>query len=203
LGTSSTTLLPWPDLSDRARGEAGLRASGRIREAAVAITLELYLEHQIIRGSFKDEPGQRPIDLLNSVAGGMIGLSDAWSASLHVEAPPVWLDAVRVRRSQILMVIAQNTTPLPPRRFRVGFVEKRPLRAVVGLGPFSVAGTMHVGSHEQASVMTLEHDVSGRFFIPVTEAQVRSQYHPRWLIEADLMFVNRAAISYSYAMPNP
>lgn len=169
----------------------------------MAITLELYLEHQVIRGSFKDEPGQRPIDLLNSVAGGMIGLTDAWSASLHVEAPPVWLDAVRIRRSQILIVIAQDTAPLPPRRFRVGFVEKRPLRAVVGLGPFAVAGTMHVGSHEQASVITLEHDVSGRFFIPVTEAQVRSQYHPRWLVEADLMFINRAAIGYSYAMPNP
>ena len=167
----------------------------------MAITLELYLEHQIIRGDFKDEPGHRPIDLLNSVAGGMIALSDAWSASLHVEAPPVWLDTVRVRRSQILMVIAHNTIPLPPRRFRVGFVEKRPLRAVVGLGPFAVAGTMHVGTHEQASVITLEHDVTGRFFIPVTEAEVRSQYHPRWLINADLMFVNRAAISYSYATP--
>lgn len=176
---------------------------GLIQEAALAITLELYMEHQIIRGSFKDDPTHRPIDLLNSVAGGMIGLTDAWSASLHVEAPPVWLDVVRVKRSQILMVIAQNTSPLPPRRFRVGFVEKQPLRAVVGLGPFSVAGTMHVGSHEQASIITLEHDVTGRFFVPVTEAQVRSQYHPRWVIEADLMFVNRSAISYTYSVPNP
>ena len=111
--------------------------------------------------------------------------------------------AVRVRRAQILMVVAQNTSPLPPRRFRVGFVEKRPLRAVVGLGPFAVAGTMHVGSHEQASVTTLEHDVSGRFFIPVTEAQARSQYHSGWVIEAELMFVNRSAISYTYAVPTP
>ena len=96
----------------------GCRAGVLNREAAVAITLELYLEHQIIRGDFKEEPGHRPIDLLNSVAGGMIALTDAWSASLHEEAPPVWLDTVRVRRAQILMVIAQNTTPLPPRQPR-------------------------------------------------------------------------------------
>jgi hypothetical protein len=169
----------------------------------VAITLELYLEHQVIRGEFKDEPGQRPIDLLNSVAGGMVQLADAWSASLHAEAPPVRLDTVRVKRSHVLLVIAQNTAPLPPRRFRVGFVEKRPVRAVVGLGPFTVAGTVHVGTHEQAALANLEYDASGRFFVPVTDAEVRSQYHPRWRIDSGLMFVNRGAISYSYTVQAP
>jgi hypothetical protein len=191
---------------DGRRGSSSGGSAGWERpkqEAAVAITLELYLEHQIIRGDFKDEPGHRPIDLLNSVGGTMIVLSDAWSASLHAEAPPVRLDTVRVKRTQILLVVAQNTAPLPPRRFRVGFVEKRPMRAMVGLGPFSVAGTIHVGSHEQSSITTLEHDVSGRFFIPVTQAEVRSQYHPRWRIEADLMFVNRAAITFSSTTPLP
>ena len=167
----------------------------------MAITLELYLEHQIIRGEFKDDPGQRHIDLLNSASGGMIMLTDAWSASLDAEAPPVRLDSVRVKRTSILLVVAQNTAPLPPRRFRVGFVEKRPLHAVVGLGPFSVAGALHVATHEQSSLANVEYDASGRFFIPVTGAEVRSQYHPRWRIEAELMLVNRGAITYSCAVP--
>ena len=169
----------------------------------MAITLELYLEHQIIRGDFKDEPGQRPVDLLNSAAGSMIQLTDAWSISLHAEAPPARLYAVRVRRDEALLVVAHDTSPLPPRVLRVGFVEKRPMRAVIGLGPFAVEGTIHVGIREQSASTSLEHDVSGRFFIPVTQARVRSQYHPRWLIESDLVFVNRGAISYSHAIPDP
>ena len=167
----------------------------------MAMTLELYLEHQIIRGEFKDEPGQRPIDLLNSASGGMIVLTDAWSASLHAEAPPVRLHSVRVKRASILLVVAQNTAPLPPRRFRVGFVEKRPVHSVVGLGPFTVSGMLHVATHEHSSIANVEYDATGRFFIPVTGAEVRSQYHPRWRIEADLMLVNRGAIGYTCAVP--
>jgi len=172
----------------------------------VAITLELYLEHQIIRGSFgrfKDDSSFRPIDLLNYVTGEIIELTDAWSASLHAEAPPVRLDTVRVKRAHILMVIAHDTAPLPPRQTRITYVEKRPFRAVLGLGPFSVAGTMHIPANEQESIATLEHDASGRFFVPITEAQVRSQYHTRWLVEAPVMFVNHAAISYTCSMPTP
>jgi hypothetical protein len=169
----------------------------------VAITLELYLEHQIIRGSFgrfKDDSSFRPIDLLNYVTGEIIELSDAWSASLHAEAPPVWLDTVRVKRTHILMVIAQDTSPLPPRQLRITFVEKRPFRAVLGLGPFAVAGTMYLNPQEQESLAALEHDSSGRFFVPVTEAQVRSQYHKRWTVEAQVIFVNHGAIGYTHTL---
>ena len=167
----------------------------------MAITLELYLEHQIIRGSFgryKDDSNFRPIDLLNYVTGEIIELTDAWSASLHVEAPPAWLDTVRVKRSQILLVVAQDTTPLPPRQLRITFVEKRPFRAVLGLGPFSVSGTLHLNPQEQESLAALEHDSSGRFFVPVTDATVRSQYHKRWQIAAQVMFVNHGAIGYTH-----
>jgi hypothetical protein len=171
----------------------------------VAITLELYLEHQIIRGSFgryKDDSNFRPIDLLNYVTGEIIELTDAWSASLHMEAPPVWLDTVRVKRSHILLVIAQDTTPLLPRQLRITFVEKRPFRTVLGLGPFSVAGTMYLSPHELETVATLEHDSAGRYFVPITEAQVRSQYHKRWQVEAQVMFVNHGAIGYAHTLPD-
>lgn len=169
----------------------------------MAITLELYLEHQIIRGNFQssmDDSNFRPVDLLNYVTGDVVELTDAWSASLHVEAAPVWLDVVRVKRERIFLVFAQNPKPLPPRQLRVAFVQKRPVRAVLGLGPFAVAGTMYIPSDREDTLVALEHDSTGRFFVPVTEAQVRSQYHPRWLVNADVMFFNHAAIGYIHTL---
>jgi hypothetical protein len=164
----------------------------------VAITLELYLDHQIIRGELPLEDGQRPIDALNSAKGGVLQLTDAWSVSLHAEAPPVRMDAVRVRRHSVLIVVLRSAVPLPPRILRTGFVEKRPILVEVGLGPFAMSGTFHVTGHEPESLASLEHDPVGRFFVPFTQARLKSQYSPRWKVEADLMLVNRGAISYSF-----
>jgi hypothetical protein len=166
------------------------------REEAVPITLELYLHHQVIRGDFQSELDKRPIDLLNAAVNSVITLSDAWSASLYAEAPPIRLGTVRVQRAQILLVIPQNPPPLPRRLFRVGFIEKRQVHAALGVGPFVLTGTAHVGAHELASIRGLENDTSGRLFIPVTQAAVRSQHALAWSLEAELLFLNRAAISY-------
>jgi hypothetical protein len=167
----------------------------------VAITLELYLDHQIIRGDLPIEEGQRPIDILNTAKGGVIQLSDAWSVSLHAEAPPAKMGAVRVRRNGILVVIPRSKVQLPPRVLRTGFVEKHPLRVEIGLGPFAVAGAYHVTGHEPETLASLEHDPGGRFFVPFTQARLKSQYSPRWKVDGDLMFVNRGAIAYSYLLP--
>ena len=167
----------------------------------MGITLELYLDHQIIRGDLPMDEGQRPIDLLNSAKGSVIQLTNAWSVSLHAEAPPTHMNAVRVRRSGVLVVMLRTRVHLPPRRMRMGFVEKHPLRVEIGLGPFSVAGSFHVTGHESDTLASLEVDANGRFFVPFTEARLKSQYSPRWKVDADLMFVNRGAISYSYLLP--
>lgn len=166
----------------------------------MTITLELYLEHQIIRGDLPIDEGQRPIDLLNTAKGGVIQLSDAWSVSLHAEAPPTRMGAVRVRRHSIMVVIPRSKVPLPPRVLRTGFVEKHPLRVEIGLGPFAVAGAYYVTGHEPETLASLEHDPGGRFFVPFTQARLKSQYSPRWKVDHDLMFVNRGAISYSYLL---
>jgi hypothetical protein len=171
------------------------------REATVVITLELYLDHQIIRGDLPIDEGQRPIDLLNSAKGGVVQLSDAWSVSLHAEAPPTRLDTVRVRRHAILAVVPRSKVQLPPRVMRTGFVEKHPLRIEVGIGPFAVAGSFYVTGHEAETLASLEHDPGGRFFVPLTHARLKSQYSPRWKVDGDLMFVNRGAITYSYLLP--
>jgi hypothetical protein len=169
----------------------------------VAITLDLYLDHQIIRGDLPSEAGLRPIDLVNAAMSGVLQLTDAWSVSLHAEAPPTRLDAVRVRRSSVLVIVPQGPAPLPPRIFRTGFVEKRKMQVEVGLGPFTVNGSFYVTGHEPESLTSLEHDASGRFFIPFTQACLKSQYSPRWKVESELLFVNRVAISYSFAPPAP
>lgn len=169
------------------------------RECTVAISLEMYLDHQIIRGDLRSDEGQRPIDLLNGVNGGIIQLSKAWSASLHAEAPPVWLDTVRIRRHQILLMIPRTTVILPPRIVRLGYVEKRPLQIRAALGPYVVQGAFHVTNHEHVPLTCLEMDVTGRFFVPLTDASLTSQYSTRWKVDADAVFVNRAAVSYTYA----
>jgi hypothetical protein len=167
----------------------------------VGATLELYLDHQIIRGDLPMEEGQRPIDLLNTAKGGVIQLTDAWSVSLHAETPPTRMETVRVRRNGILVVIPRSRVHLPPRGLRSGFVEKRPLRVEVGVGPFFVAGSFYITGHEPESLASLEHDPGGRFFVPLTDGRLKSQYSPRWKVDADLLFVNRGAINYSYLLP--
>jgi hypothetical protein len=160
------------------------------------------LEHQIIRGDFRDEEGQRTVDLLNSAASGaIIALANAWTASLHYQATPARLHTARVRRTQVFMVVPSDAAPLPPRRFRTGFSERQALRALVGLGPFTVAGTHYIGLHEQPTLVTIEHDPTGRFFIPITDAVVRSQYNPKWTFEAPLILINRGAIAFTAPLP--
>lgn len=166
----------------------------------MAITLEVYLAHQVIRGNLRDDSGQRAIDVLNAAQSQIVTLIDAMAASMHAQAAPTKVSMVRIRRQQILFVVPQTVEPLPPRRFRVGFVEKRPLAVGVGLGPFIVTGTIHVNPTEPTPITTLEHDPSGRFFIPITQACLTSLYDPRWTLNAELMFMNRAAISISYPL---
>ena len=164
----------------------------------MAITLELYLPHQVIRGNLREDSGQRAIDVLNAAGSQVVILTDALSASLHVQMPPSKLGVVRVRRPQILVIVPQSTATLPPRRVRVGYIEKRPFQVGFGLGPFVITGTVHVNMQEQNPITSLEHDASGRFFIPLTQGCLKSQYDPSWSLPADLIFINRAAITYSY-----
>ncbi|MFN8633834.1 MAG: hypothetical protein U0893_08275 [Chloroflexota bacterium] len=165
----------------------------------MAVTLEMYLEHQIVRGDLRSEEGQRPIDLLNGVNGGIIQLSNAWSASLHAEAPPAWLDTVRIKRNQILVMIPRTSVLLAPRIVRLGYVEKRPLHIQAAIGPYVVTGSFYVTNHEHVPLTALEQDVTGRFFVPLTDACLTSQHSTRWKVQADAMFVNRGAVSYTYA----
>ena len=164
----------------------------------MAITLEVYLQHQVIRGSLRDDSGHRSIDVLNGAQSQIITLNDAMAASLHAQAPPSKLGMVRIRRPQIQFVVPQTVEALPPRRFRVGFVEKRPLGVGIGVGPFVLTGTIHVKPNEPNPIISLEHDPGGRFFIPITKACLTSLYDPRWTLNAELVFLNRAAVTSSY-----
>ena len=71
----------------------------------MAITLEVYLAHQVIRGNLRDDSRQRAIDILNAAQSQIVTLSDAMAASMHAQAPPSKLATVRIRRQQILLVV--------------------------------------------------------------------------------------------------
>ncbi|MCC7367748.1 MAG: hypothetical protein IT306_04965 [Chloroflexi bacterium] len=163
-------------------------------------TLEFYMVHQVIRGKLRDDSGHRTIDVLNAATSQVVTLTDALSASLHVQAPPTRIQQVRVRRTQVMLIVPQSVEPLPPRQFRVGFVEKKPMAVGVGIGPFIVTGTIHISPTEPQPLAALEHDPSGRFFIPITKATMTSQYNPNWSLSADLIFMNRAAITCTYPL---
>ena len=44
-------------------------------------------------------------------------------------------------------------------------------------------------------------DPMGRFFVPFTQARLKSQYSPRWKVDGELVLINRGAISYSHLLP--
>lgn len=170
----------------------------------MATILELYLRDLAIRGELRNESNRRAVDLLNETSASVIALTDAWLRSVHVQAPPSKLGAVRVLRSEVLFVIPHDAAPPGPRRLRSGFVEKRPRPATVGIGPFFISGTIHVGPYDSPSI-ELTGNESGieRPFIPITRARVTSQYHPAWSLDAGVVLLNRTAVTYSVSPATP
>jgi len=169
----------------------------------VATILELYLRDLAIRGELRNETNRRVVDLLNESAASVIGLSEAWFRSVHVQAPPNKLGTVRISRTQVLFVIPHDTAPPGPRRLRSGFVEKRPRPVAVGVGPYFVSGTFHVGPFDPPSLEVTGNETGDRSFVPITRARVTSQYHAGWSLDAGVILVNRAAISYSGSFSTP
>jgi hypothetical protein len=168
----------------------------------MGIPVSLYLRDQVIQGELSGEAGRRPVDLLNAATRGMLALAGASSRSLHLaEAPPVELGDVQVQRAQALLVIPVEAPQLGLRVMRTGYVERRPRRAHLGLGPFRLSATLHFGFREAPSIDAFVHDASGRFFIPVTDASVTLQSPPAWSLDAPLVFVNRAAVDYGALFP--
>ena len=169
----------------------------------MATILELYLRDLAIRGELRNESNRRAVDLLNEPSSGVIALSDAWFRSVHVQAPPSKIGAVRVIRAHVLFVIPHDTAPPGPRRLRSGYVEKRPRPAAVGVGPFFVTGTIHVGPYDPPSIEATAHETGELPFVPITRARVTSQYHAGWALEAGVLLLNRAAMSFTGSPSTP
>ena len=138
----------------------------------MATTVELYLRDQVIRGELRTDPGKRAVDVLNESPSGVIALAEASTTSVHVKASRTRLGSVRVQRAQVLLVIPYDASPLGPRQLRTAFVEKQPRQVAVGVGPFFVSGTTHVG-----------------------------RYDADWWLEVGLVLVNRGAIGYTGTPP--
>lgn len=162
----------------------------------MTITLELYLRDQIIRGEVQDGSGRRAVDLLNESTRGIIELHDAWSGSVHVAGAPKKRGSIRVLRSHVLFAIPHDSAPAGPRQLRAGYVDKRPHPAEVGLGPFFVAGTIHIGPYDTPSIEISATDAGKLPFIPLTRARVTSEYDASWSLDVGIVLVNRTEISY-------
>jgi hypothetical protein len=171
----------------------------------VATTVDLYLRDQTIRGELhlldqvsRGEPraqaSLRLVDLLNGAKDSLLVVRNGVARSLHVDLPPVTLGAVRVQRTQTLLVVPADPTLPGSARLRVGYIEKHPHRAQMGLGPLHVTATLHFGPREPATFEAFAYDASGRFFIPATDAIITSQYRADWSVETPLVYLNRVAV---------
>ena len=163
----------------------------------MATTVELYLRDQVSRGELRTESGRRAVDVLNEAPSGVITLGEASSRGIHVKSAPTRLGAVRVQRSQVLLVVPYDASPLGPRQLRAGFVEKQPRSVAIGIGPFFATGTIHVGRYESSSIELATTDPSGRTFVPLTDAHLVSQYDADWWLDVAFLLVNRATIGYT------
>ena len=156
------------DRMPRIEGRRRLRSQGDRRSSGRSGVhgghhAELYLDHQIVRGNLALESGQRPVDVLNSVKGGVIQLSDAWSVSLHADTAGPHGHRARAQERHSGGDLEKPGAAAAAAASGPGSSRKRPMRVEIGLGPFAVTGTFYVASHEQDSLVSLEHDPGGRF----------------------------------------
>jgi len=158
--------------------------------------LKIYLRDQVIRGRLRGESSHRPVDVLNEASGGAITLDEASARGVHAAGSPIELGTVRVPRAQILFAIALEVAPQLPRQLRTGFVEKRPQPVTVGVGPFVVSGTIHVGRYDSPTLEASGTD-TGRGFVALTRARLTSQDDPEQPVDAIMVLLNRAAITYT------
>jgi hypothetical protein len=159
------------------------------------IDVELFLRDQIIHGELvTTQP--RPLDQINSKLETFLLIENARAASLHVSSPPVRLGTVRVEKEQILLVVPHDSGVTVPGPIRGGWVQKRQLQAMIGLGPLWVKCDLFVSSHDQVSLTTLGRARDGQLFLVASNASISSAYHPEWAMPASTVFLYRTAISY-------
>jgi hypothetical protein len=157
--------------------------------------VDFYLRDQVIRGDLTASQG-RPLDLLNNRLDTFVILDSALLMSLHVGAEPVKLGPTRLHKDQLLLVVPHDQTNSTASPNRSGWVEKKSVRAVAGIGPLIVTGNFHIGQWEAVSLEKLGRETDGRIFLPVTQAKITSLYHPAWAVEAGAAFVSRSALGY-------
>ncbi len=156
--------------------------------------IELYCRDQIIRGELPTDQG-RPLDLLNSTLQRVLLLQNASVLSLYHDGEPMAVGAARVQKEQILLAIPYDA-PKTPGKFRGGWVDKKPVRVVVGVGPLTVTGTLHFGKWDESTLEMLGRDDDGRSFLPATEASITLLYRADWSIVRPTVLLSRAAIEY-------
>ena len=161
-----------------------------------AIHGELHLRDQAIHGETRTQASLRIVDLLNGAKDSLLVVRNGVARSLHADLPPVAFGAVRVQRSQTLLVVPADPMQPGAARLRVGYIEKHPHRAQIGLGPLWVTAMLYFGPREPATFEAFVYDASGRFFVPATEAIITSQYRADWSLETPLVYVNRAAVDF-------
>jgi hypothetical protein len=167
-------------------------------------TVELYLRDQVVRGELRTDAGRRAVDVLNESPSGVIALGEASARSIHFfKGSATKLGAVRVQRAHVLLVVPYDASLLGPRQVRAGYVEKVPRSVAVGLGPFFLTGTLHVGRYDAPSIELAANDPGGRTFVPLTDVRLRSQYDAEWWLDVELLLLNRAAISFTGSPPVP
>jgi len=156
------------------------------------VRVELYLRNRVIRGELATD-GVRTLDRFNR-HDPAITLQDAQVASFHVAVRPRALGTVRVDKSQVLLVVPDDTDE--QMTLRGAWVPKKRVQAEAGVGPLDVRGTFHLGSSPKSSLEQLLFGDEERIYIPVTNALVTCEYHQGWSAALPTVFLMRRVVEF-------
>lgn len=165
------------------------------------VIVDAYLRNQTIRGELPGHQG-RPLDVPNNTLESFVILSNACSSSLHDPSLTTALGTVRLQKEHVLLVMPYDP-PSSVRGLQAGWVSKQPVSVMIGVGPFTVSGSIHIAATgDSPSLEKILRNPSGRIFWPMNDATVASPHSADWSLEAAAIFVLYSQIAYVRLLPH-
>jgi hypothetical protein len=168
---------------------AGNETLGITPQAQVAKVQFVIDSHRVTGDLRYGGPPRRLVDLLNALDGGYATIFDGFLDSpLRPDDEMKHFDVAQVRRDAIIYAIPLSGAPAPGSHDES--VRKVPARTCLALPAYDITGyCFHVPDADPASVSML----SGRNFVPVTEAAIRPAFQAETVRE-DIVVVNLARV---------
>jgi hypothetical protein len=141
-------------------------------------------------------PQGRLLDHLNDPGASTVDLQHVSVAPRARTGSPVLLAEVSLPKASVMLVVPKDAPLRVPPAMRRGWKEKRPVRAVLGVGPFLVHAQVHLDVWEFASRQRIEQEFQSTSFIPLTDVYVDGPGLSEAGLGASVAFVAAAAVGF-------